>query len=42
MALTFNQSKGEAQKSKVKSYTYVDGDNQVRLVEIYAQDMFTG
>jgi hypothetical protein len=32
MALTFNQSKGEAQKSKVKSYTYVDGDNQVRLV----------
>ena len=32
MALTFNQSKGEAQKSKVKSYTYVDGDNKVRLV----------
>jgi len=32
MALTFNQSKGEAQKSKVKSYAYVDGDNKVRLV----------
>ena len=32
MALTFNQSKGEAQKSKVKSYTYVDGDNKVRLI----------
>ena len=32
MALTFNQSNGEAQKSKIKSYAYKDGDNTVRLV----------
>ena len=32
MALTFNKLKGEAQKGKIESYTYVEGDNTVRLV----------
>jgi hypothetical protein len=32
MALTFNKLKGEAQKGKIESYTYVEGDNKVRLV----------
>lgn len=32
MALTFNKSKGGAQKSSVNSYSYRDGDNSVRLV----------
>lgn len=32
MALAFNQTKGEAQKSSINSYQYVDGDNKVRLV----------
>lgn len=32
MALTFNKSKGAAQKSAIKSYVYKDGDNTVRLV----------
>ena len=32
MALTFNKLKGEAQKGKIESYTYVDGDNKVRMV----------
>ena len=32
MALTFNKLKGEAQKGKIESYTYVEGDNVVRMV----------
>jgi len=32
MALAFNQTKGEAQKSSINSYQYKDGDNKVRLV----------
>ena len=32
MAIKFNQAKGEAQKSKIDSYAYVEGDNKVRLV----------
>lgn len=32
MALSFNKSKGSAQKSSISSYTYVDGDNSIRLV----------
>jgi len=32
MALSFNQSKGKAQKSSINTYTYVDGDNSFRLV----------
>ncbi|MFO0004394.1 MAG: hypothetical protein ACK559_25030 [bacterium] len=32
MALTFNKSKGGAQKSSINSYSYRDGDNSVRLV----------
>jgi len=32
MALTFNKLKGEAQKGKIESYTYVEGDNKVRMV----------
>jgi hypothetical protein len=32
MALTFNKLKGEAQKGKIESYTYVEGDNIVRMV----------
>lgn len=32
MALTFNKSKGGAQKSTINSYSYRDGDNSVRLV----------
>ena len=32
MALSFNKSKGAAQKSSISSYTYVDGDNSIRLV----------
>lgn len=32
MALTFNKSKGAAQKSNITSYVYKDGDNTVRLV----------
>ena len=32
MALSFNQSKGSAQKSSIDSYKFVDGDNSFRLV----------
>ena len=32
MALSFNKSKGSAQKSSMSSYSYVDGDNSIRLV----------
>ena len=32
MALTFNKLKGEAQKGKIESYTYVEGDNVIRMV----------
>lgn len=32
MALSFNQTKGEAQKSNIKSFQYKDGDNKIRLV----------
>jgi hypothetical protein len=32
MALAFNQTKGEAQKSSIVTYQYRDGDNRVRLV----------
>jgi len=32
MALAFNQTKGEAQKSNIVTYQYNDGDNKVRLV----------
>lgn len=32
MALAFNQTKGEAQKSSIVTYQYRDGDNKVRLV----------
>jgi len=32
MAISFNQAKGEAQKSKIDSYQYVEGDNKVRMV----------
>ena len=32
MALKFNKSKGEAVKSKIDSYQYVEGDNVVRMV----------
>lgn len=32
MAIKFNQAKGEAQKSKIDSYAYVEGDNKVRMV----------
>ena len=32
MGLTFNKLKGEAQKGKIESYTYVEGDNVVRMV----------
>ena len=32
MALSFNQAKGEAQKNKIDSYQYVEGDNIVRMV----------
>lgn len=32
MALSFNQSKGTAQKSSITSYKYEDGDNSFRLV----------
>jgi len=32
MALAFGKSKGAAQKSAIKSYTYRDGDNSLRLV----------
>jgi len=32
MALAFNQTKGEAQKSSIVTYQYKDGDNKVRLV----------
>lgn len=32
MALSFNQTKGKAQKSSVDSYAYKDGENRVRLV----------
>ena len=32
MAIKFNQAKGEAQKNKIDSYQYVEGDNKVRLV----------
>src|SRR5210317_1090455 len=32
MALSFNQTKGEAQKSSIKSFQYREGDNKVRLV----------
>ena len=32
MALSFNKSKGAAQKNSITSYSYRDGDNTVRLV----------
>ena len=32
MALGFNKTKGAAQKSSINSFSYRDGDNQVRLV----------
>jgi hypothetical protein len=32
MALTFKQTKGKAQSSKVESYEYKDGENVVRLI----------
>jgi len=32
MALSFNKSKGAAVKNRISSYTYVDGDNTIRLV----------
>ena len=32
MAIKFNHAKGEAQKNKIDSYQYVEGDNKVRLV----------
>lgn len=32
MAISFNKSKGAAQKSSITSYQYVDGDNSIRLV----------
>jgi hypothetical protein len=32
MAISFNKSKGQAQKSSVSSYAYREGDNEVRLV----------
>ena len=32
MALSFNQSKGAAQKGSITSYSYRDGDNEVRFV----------
>ena len=32
MGLTFIKLKGEAQKGKIESYTYVEGDNVVRMV----------
>jgi hypothetical protein len=32
MALSFNQSKGGAQKSSITTFTYQEGDNNVRLV----------
>jgi len=32
MAISFNQAKGEAQKNKIDSYQYVEGDNKVRMV----------
>jgi hypothetical protein len=32
MALSFNQSKGQAQKSEINTYKYSEGDNSVRLV----------
>jgi hypothetical protein len=32
MAISFNKSKGSAQKSSISSFTYHDGDNTVRLV----------
>jgi len=31
MALSFNQQKGSAQKTSIKSYQYTDGDNKMRL-----------
>tara|TARA_B110000211_G_scaffold45101_1_gene48006 strand:- start:2024 stop:2227 length:204 start_codon:yes stop_codon:yes gene_type:complete len=32
MAIKFNQTKGAAQKNKIDSYQYVEGDNVVRMV----------
>jgi len=32
MAISFNKSKGQAQKSTISSYAYREGDNEVRLV----------
>jgi len=32
MAISFNQAKGEAQKNKIDSYQYVEGDNKIRMV----------
>ena len=32
MALSFNKSVGGAKKSSITSYSYRDGDNEVRLV----------
>ena len=31
MAISFNQQKGSAQKTSIKSYQYVNGDNRMRL-----------
>ena len=31
MAISFNQQKGSAQKTSIKSYQYVNGDNKMRL-----------
>ena len=31
MAISFNQQKGSAQKTSIKSYQYTDGDNKMRL-----------
>ena len=31
MAISFNQQKGSAQKTSIKSFQYVNGDNKMRL-----------
>ena len=31
MAISFNQQKGSAQKTSIKSFQYIDGDNKMRL-----------
>lgn len=41
MALKFGESRGEAQKSTVNQYKYVDGENRVRIVgEILARYVY--